>query len=141
MSPPRHLLKPNGLVVVDVQIVAAILHKYVHHVDSLFNFATFEQKHRANRINCSISRIQVSGFFVQPGCPLSVTRFLVNQPLQSVQFEKGGRMRNCKVDIFERIFDVSAEEVVLRCEVVEPELDGGVLLNFVRCMKGQLSFH
>lgn len=50
-------------------------------------------------------------------------------------------MRNCKVDIFERIFDVSEEKVVLRGEVVEPQLDGGILLDFIRRVKSQLRFH
>ena len=45
MGASRHLLEPHRLIVMDADIVAAILHKDVHDVDALLNVAFFQGVH------------------------------------------------------------------------------------------------
>ena len=65
MGASSHLLKPHCLVIMDANIVATILHKDVHDVATLINFAFFQGEHGRDGVNSAISLVEAPGLFME----------------------------------------------------------------------------
>ena len=68
---------------------------------------------------------------MQLSCPRPIASLLVNLAFESVQLEEGGSVLDRQVDEVHCLSQLVLEEIVLRQEVVEPELHSWVLLFLV----------
>ena len=136
-----HLLEPHGLVVVDADVVAAILDEDIHDLVATLNIADLESVHCANRIDSTICLVHVTGFLVQLSGLLSVATLLVYLTLQGVELEHSRSMFNALVAEVHGLSEIVLEEIVLTHEVVEPEHHSWVLFLFITSLEGAFALH
>ena len=103
--------------------------------------AGFDSVAGRDRIQRPISRIQTTCLLEQSRCFEPITSLLHDFAFQCVQINQSRRVFNCAIAVFEGVFVVAEERVVVGDEVEEPEVDRGILLLVVCLVQRSLLGH
>lgn len=120
ISASSHLLEPHRLIVVDADVVAAVLHEDVHDVSSSFNISSLESVHGADSIDGTVCHVELASLFVKHCRPVSITRFLIDFAFKCVQINKRWSMINRFIHKSKGLAKLILKHVMLRYEVVKP---------------------
>jgi hypothetical protein len=116
-----NLFEPEALIVVHSGLIPAVLKEYPDCVLASLNVASFDLVASSDRVKGSVLGIKASGFFKELSRFGAVAGLLHDLAFQGVQVDQCRGVLNPFVDVDKRVGVVPKVQVMVRCEIVQPQ--------------------